>query len=248
MGLGASGAAVRHGSGHRGGSAALAAAVALVALALGACGTEHVTTGEAGTAGGTVTDGATPGGTATGGTTADGRTSDGTATGGRTSDGTATGGRSTGPSPSVRSPYVEPGAGDGAPHYRENNGFRIPGDMSAAGAEDARREAGRIEPVFKRLWQQGTWDPASVRAAMLQLGYEEERFDARGNRLGGALRVEPMSPRYVDGRYVRPEGARVGLRVRDDACVTAFIQRSNYQVSVNGPYLDTGCFQPPTGH
>jgi hypothetical protein len=143
---------------------------------------------------------------------------------------------------------VEPGAGDGAPHYRENNGFRIPGDMSAAGAEDARREADRIEPVFKRLWQQRTWDPKSVRAAMLELGYEEERFDARGNRLGGTLRVEPMSPRYVNGRYARPEGARVGLRVQDDACVTAFVQRSNYEVSVNGPYLETGCFQPPTGH
>ncbi|WP_234335012.1 hypothetical protein, partial [Streptomyces sp. NRRL S-118] len=169
-------------------------------------------------------------------------------TDGSTTDGSTTGRRETTPSPSVTSPYVEPGAGDGAPHYRENNGFRVPGDMSAASAKDARREADRIEPVLKRLWQQRTWDPKTVRAAMLELGYEEERFDAQWNRLGGTLRVEPMNSRLENGRRVVPEGARVGLRVHDDACVTAFIQRTNYQVSVNGPYLETGCFQPPTGH
>ncbi|MET9447063.1 hypothetical protein [Streptomyces cinerochromogenes] len=131
---------------------------------------------------------------------------------------------------------MEPGAGEGAPHYRENNGFRISGDMSAASAEDARREAGRIEPVLKRLWQQGKWDPETVRPALLGLGY------------GGTLRVEPMHSRFVDGREVRPEGALVGLRVHEDACVTAFVQKTNYQVSTNGPYPETGCFEPPAGH
>ncbi|MFD4545859.1 hypothetical protein [Streptomyces sp. NPDC058466] len=154
----------------------------------------------------------------------------------------------TAPSPSVRSPYVEPGAGDGAPHYRENNGFRISGDMSAASAKDAQREADRIEPVLKRLWQQRMWDPKTVRAAMLKLGYPEERFDPKGNLLGGTLRVEPMDSRYENGREVRPEGALVGLRVHDDACVTAFVQKTNFQVSTNGPYPETGCFEPPAGH
>ncbi|MER6126800.1 hypothetical protein ABT173_30195 [Streptomyces sp. NPDC001795] len=162
--------------------------------------------------------------------------------------GTTTNGTRTAPSPSVGSPYVEPGAGDGAPHYRENNGFRISGDMSAASAKDARREADRIEPVLKRLWQQRTWDPKSVRVAMLKLGYREERFDAKGNLLGGTLRVEPMDSRFENGREVRPEGAQVGLRVHDDACVTAFVQKTNYQVSTNGPYPETGCFEPPAGH
>ncbi|MGO4418994.1 hypothetical protein AB4Z54_09590 [Streptomyces sp. MCAF7] len=45
-----------------------------------------------------------------------------------------------------------------------------------------------------------------------------------------------------------PEGARVGLRVHDDACVTAFVQKTNYAVRTNGPYPETGCFEPPFAH
>jgi hypothetical protein len=143
---------------------------------------------------------------------------------------------------------VEPGAGEGAPHYRENNGFRIAGQMSPASAKDAQREAARIEPVLKRLWQQKTWDPKTVRAAMLKLGYQEERFDAKWKLIGGTLQVKPMDSRFENGREVTPEGARVGLRVHDDACVTAFVQKTNYQVSANGPYPEAGCFEPQAGH
>jgi hypothetical protein len=57
-----------------------------------------------------------------------------------------------------------------------------------------------------------------------------------------------MFSRYTDGHEVTPEGALVGLRVHDDACVTAFVQKSNYGVTTNGPYLETGCFEPPYGH
>ncbi|MFJ6459594.1 hypothetical protein ACIQM0_00710 [Streptomyces sp. NPDC091387] len=170
------------------------------------------------------------------------------ATGGSGSGG-ATGERGTStPSPPSRSPYVEPGAGDGAPHYRENNGFRIAGEMSAASTRDARREADRIEPVLKRLWQRKVWDPESVRSALVELGYEVGRANATGKSPGGTLRVEAMAARFENGREVTPEGARVGLRVRRDACVTAFTQKTNYQVSVNGPYPETGCFEPPAGH
>ncbi|MCL8014543.1 hypothetical protein [Streptomyces sp. AS02] len=146
------------------------------------------------------------------------------------------------------SPYVEPGAGDGAPHYNENNAHRQPGEMSPAHAKDAEREAERIRPVLERLWEQRKWDPATVRAALLRLGYEEERISADGRRLGGSLTVQEMESRYRDGGYVTPEGARVGLRVHADACVTAFLQKSNFDVRANGPYLETGCFAPPFAH
>ncbi|MFF4213444.1 hypothetical protein ACFYZE_29675 [Streptomyces sp. NPDC001796] len=144
--------------------------------------------------------------------------------------------------------YVEPGAGDGAPHYNENNGYRRPRAMSPADAKDAQREADRIEPVLKRLWEEKKWDPATVRAALLRLGYKEERTGPKGERLGGTLTVRAMDSRYRDGHYVTPEGALVGLRVHEDACVTAFVQKTNYQVSTNGPYLETGCFEPPFAH
>ncbi len=203
----------------RGRGVAAGALVVLTTLSLGGCGTEHATT---------------------------------TGAAGRTRESGGTGSASTSPSPSpspmLSSPYVEPGAGDGAPHYRENNGFRIAGDMSDAGAKEARREADRIEPVLKRLWKQEVWDPASVRAAMIKLGYRVESPEDEGSTPGGTLRVEPMSARFETDREVTPEGARVGLRVRRDACVTAFTQKTNYQVSVNGPYPETGCFRPPSGH
>lgn len=152
------------------------------------------------------------------------------------------------PSAPGASPYVEPGAGDGAPHYNENNAYRRAGEMAPAHAADAGREAARVRPVLERLWKQREWDPATVRSALLRLGYEEERVAKDGRRLGGTLTVSGMSPRWKGDGYVTPEGARVALRVHDDACVTAFLQKSNFDVRTNGPYPETGCFEPPYGH
>ncbi|MFG2987779.1 hypothetical protein ACGFZK_00375 [Streptomyces sp. NPDC048257] len=144
---------------------------------------------------------------------------------------------STSPTAPGASPYVEPGVGDGGPHHGENNAHRRAGEMSPASAKDAQKEAGRIEPVLKRLWEQGKWDPDSVRTALSPLGYEKDR-----------LSVREMDPRYQGGHYVTPEGALVGLHVHDDACVTAFVQKTNYEVKTNGPFMETGCFEPPAGH
>ncbi|MFD9259305.1 hypothetical protein [Streptomyces sp. NPDC059538] len=148
---------------------------------------------------------------------------------------------STGPSASPTSPgaspYVEPGAGDGAPHHGENNGHRRAGEMSPASATEAKKEADRIEPLLKQLWEQGKWDPASVRTALRPLGYEEGRLDVR-----------EMEPRPQGSGSVTPEGARVGLQVQDDACVTAFVQKTNYEVKTNGPFMESGCFEPPFAH
>ncbi|MZF90136.1 hypothetical protein [Streptomyces sp. SID5643] len=155
---------------------------------------------------------------------------------------------SSSPSVSGASPYVEPGAGDGAPHYNENNAYRRAGEMTPAHAADAEREAARIRPVLKRLWEQRKWDPETVRAALLRLGYEEERVAQDGKRLGGTLTVTGLPSHWEGDGPVTPEGSRVALRVHDDACVTAFLQQSNFAVSTNGPYPETGCFQPPYGH
>jgi hypothetical protein len=143
---------------------------------------------------------------------------------------------------------VEPGSGDGAPHYDENNAYRREGDMAPAHEKDARREADRIRPVLEGLWERRKWDPATVRTALLRLGYEEERVTKDGRRLGGTLTVTAMSARWKDDHYVTPEGTRVALRVHDDACVSAFVQKPNFEVRTNGPYPETGCFEPPYGH
>ncbi|GAA4325208.1 hypothetical protein GCM10023086_52150 [Streptomyces venetus] len=152
------------------------------------------------------------------------------------------------PSAAGASPYVEAGAGDGAPHQNENNAYRREGEMEPGHAKDAEREADRIRPVIERLWKQRTWDPTTVRSALLRLGYEEERVTPDGKRLGGTLTVREMFARWENDGYVTPEGALVALRVHDDACVTAFVQKSNFEVRTNGPYPETGCFEPPYGH
>ncbi|MGB8942350.1 MAG: hypothetical protein WCD21_19220 [Streptomyces sp.] len=169
----------------------------------------------------------------------------------------ATAGSPTAPSPtsspsgasSGASPYVEPGVVDGAPHNGENNAYRRPGDMSPASEEAAQAEAARIEPVLKRLHGKGRWDPESVRAALTgELGYEVVEYGGKGKVLGGELIVQEMRSRYENGEYVTPEGTMIGLRVRDDACVTAFVQPSNYEAKANGPFMETGCLEPPIGH
>ncbi|MEV6741204.1 hypothetical protein AB0N14_31560 [Streptomyces sp. NPDC051104] len=218
-------------SGRRG-TLAVTALLLLAALSLDACGQQRATSSTAGAAPSTSRSSA-PGAVSTP------RSSAPDATSTPPSAVSATGGAPA---------YVEPGAGDGAPHYNENNGSRRPRAMSPADAKDAQREADRIEPVLKRLWEAKKWDPATVRAALLRLGYKEEQTGPKGERLGGTLTVRAMDSRYRDGHYVTPEGALVGLRVHDDACVTAFVQKTNYQVSTNGPYPETGCFEPPFAH
>ncbi|MWA11799.1 hypothetical protein E5671_21885 [Streptomyces sp. BA2] len=152
------------------------------------------------------------------------------------------------PSPGA-SPYVEPGVVDGAPHNGDNNAYRRPGDMSPADEEAAQAEAARMAPVLKRLHQQKKWDPESVKAALTgKLGYEIRRSTSGGKLLGGELDVQEMHSRYENGEDITPEGASIGLYVGDHACVTAFVQPTNYGVKTNGHFPETGCMEPPIGH
>lgn len=150
--------------------------------------------------------------------------------------------------PAEATPYVDPGIVDGAPHNNDNLAYRRAREISPASTADAKREADRIEPVLKRLWEQGSWTPETVRAALLDLGYQPERTGPNGEVLSGTLDVRPMDSRFETDHYVTPPGARIGLRVHPDTCVSASVEPSNYSVSVNGTYPETGCFQPPYGH
>lgn len=155
---------------------------------------------------------------------------------------------SSSPSPGA-SPYVEPGVIDGAPHNGENNAYRRPGDMSPAGEEAAKAEAARIEPVLKQLHAKKKWDPQSVRSALTgELGYEVVKTDSKGKVLSGNLTVRAMYARYENDDYVTPEGTLIGLHVGDAACVTASVQPASYGTNTNGPFMETGCITPPTGH
>ncbi|MGW3009295.1 hypothetical protein ACWC9R_10705 [Streptomyces sp. NPDC001219] len=58
---------------------------------------------------------------------------------------------------------------------------------------------------------------------------------------------EARRPRDEAGHSVTSEGAQIGLWGRGDACVTAFVQKTNYEVKTNGPFMETGCLEPPAG-
>ncbi|MCX4666341.1 hypothetical protein OG453_06620 [Streptomyces sp. NBC_01381] len=149
------------------------------------------------------------------------------------------------------SPYVEPGVVDGAPHNGDNNAYRRPGDMTPADEEAAQAEAARMEPVLKQLHREKKWDPESVKDALTgKLGYEIRKVSSRGKLLGGELDVQAMRQRYEGetDEYVTPEGASIGLYVGRHACVTAFVQPTNYGLKTNGPFPETGCMEPPVGH
>lgn len=70
------------------------------------------------------------------------------------------------------------------------------------------------------------------------------RRNGSGRRVSGS--AEPSAcgrrkaPRFETDHYITPEGASVGVRVHGDACVTAFVQKTNHVVRTNGPYLEGG--------
>ncbi|MER7468559.1 hypothetical protein [Streptomyces sp. NPDC097981] len=64
----------------------------------------------------------------------------------------------------------------------------------------------------------------------------------------GPFDVGPSPPAARPGLRDHPATAIVSLRVRDDACVTAFTQPTNYLVKVNGRFLESGCVEPRGGH
>ncbi|MEU1023765.1 hypothetical protein ABZ366_17065, partial [Streptomyces sp. NPDC005904] len=123
------------------------------------------------------------------------------------------------------------------------------GDMSAADERTARAEAARMAPVLKRLWRQRKWDLDSVRATLTDsIGYKPRETTHAGKLLGGELEVREMYQRYEGDDYVTPEGAMIGLYIGDDACVTAYVQKTNYGARANGRFKETGCLEPPIGH
>ncbi|CAM5315217.1 hypothetical protein SPURM210S_06599 [Streptomyces purpurascens] len=151
------------------------------------------------------------------------------------------------PSAAGASPYVEPGAVTGPRTTTRTTATAVP-EMSPAHAKDAERGGRSHQAGARTAVEAADWDPATVREALLRLGYEEERVTRDGKRLGGTLTVTEMSSRWKDDGYVTPEGAQVALRVHDDACVMAFVQKTNFSAVANGLYPESGCFAPPFAH
>ncbi|MGW4164002.1 hypothetical protein [Streptomyces sp. NPDC004788] len=73
----------------------------------------------------------------------------------------------------------------------------------------------------------------------------------RALSLGTAITLTACGQEHTGQQAHAPgsnPGASIALDVRHYACVTAFVQSTSYQVSVNGRFLETGCFEPRGGH
>ncbi|WP_285740670.1 hypothetical protein [Kitasatospora phosalacinea] len=146
--------------------------------------------------------------------------------------------------PSGASPYAD----DGAPHGGDNLAYRRESEVAAADEADARREAGRLEPAFKELWERQTWTPDAVRAALRKLGHPVSDRGANGGAPEGTLVVDAFEPRYDTDHYVTAPGVRIAVLLHGRTCVSGYVAPARYELSVHGVYPETGCFQPPYGH
>ncbi|WP_308296922.1 DUF6234 family protein [Streptomyces sp. ISL-44] len=122
--------------------------------------------------------------------------------------------------------------------------------------------AGALLMTAQHLWDRSHPSPAGTASEGTASHYRENKnaFRTPGEMSpAGAQketdRVELVLKRLWGRRDVGSEecarGAargRVSGGTHDDACVTAFVQKTDYQVKTNGPYPEGGCFEPRAGH
>ncbi|MFE5856348.1 hypothetical protein ACFQ61_24480 [Streptomyces sp. NPDC056500] len=135
------------------------------------------------------------------------------------------------------SPYVEEGVVDGAPHNRENNVYRRAGEITPADTAAAKKAVDRIRPVVEKLRRQGRIEPEDVLPALLGLGFDASRMEVQ----------RPWSA-WDDSDPDASWGTAFGIRIGTTGCVTGRVVESQTWASVNGPYPETGCLYPATGH
>lgn len=125
---------------------------------------------------------------------------------------------------------------DGAPHNGENNAYRRAKEITPADAKAGRKAADRLRPAVEKLREQGRIEPEDIRPALLSLGFRESAMEVQ----------TPWSAWEED-----PEaswGTAFGIRIGKSGCITGRVVRDRLWVEVNGPYPETGCLYPATGH
>ncbi|MEU6013538.1 hypothetical protein ABZ826_05550 [Streptomyces sp. NPDC047515] len=134
------------------------------------------------------------------------------------------------PSAGPATPYVEPGADDGAPHYRENHAFQSTAELSPA--DRARGEAAvkKVEAGLAGIAEGRRTTESQLHEALAGLGYSPESISTGTFGPHRTTFIVELGPICVEGAL---DGLVNGL-------VTA---------EAHGRYLEgTGCVKPVGGH
>ncbi|MFE5090455.1 hypothetical protein ACFRCI_08630 [Streptomyces sp. NPDC056638] len=128
------------------------------------------------------------------------------------------------------SPYVEPDAGDGAPHYRENHAFQSTAELSPADRAKGAAEVKRVEAGLAGIAEGRRTTEAQLHAALAGLGYGHETIST------GTFGPH-RNTFVIDLGAICVEGALDGL-------VNGLVK-----AEAHGRYLEgTGCVKPAGGH
>ncbi|MFG2628452.1 hypothetical protein [Streptomyces sp. NPDC048473] len=128
------------------------------------------------------------------------------------------------------SPYVEPDAGDGAPHYRENHAFQSTAELSPADRAKGEAEVKKVEAGLAGIAEGRRTTQSQIREALARLGYGPE-----------TISTDTFGPHrntfILDLGAICVQGALDGMV---NGLVTA---------EAHGKYLEgTGCVKPVGGH
>ncbi|MFC9621554.1 hypothetical protein ACFTXM_16675 [Streptomyces sp. NPDC056930] len=128
------------------------------------------------------------------------------------------------------SPYVEPDAGDGAPHYRENHAFRSTAELSPADRAKGAAEVKRVEAGLAGIAEGRRATEAQLHEALAGLGYGPETIST------GTFGPH-RNTFIIDLGAICAEGALDGM-------VNGLVK-----AEAHGRYLEgTGCVEPAGGH
>ncbi|MFF2327893.1 MULTISPECIES: hypothetical protein [unclassified Streptomyces] len=144
--------------------------------------------------------------------------------------GPGAGSGSSGPPAAGPSPYIEPGAGDGAPHYRENHAFQSTAELSPADRAKADAEVKKVEEGLAGIAEGRRSTEPGLRKALAGLGYSPESITTGTFGPHRSTFVIEIGPICVEGAL--------------DGVVNGLVK-----AEAHGRYLEgTGCVKPVGGH
>ncbi|MFJ9678540.1 hypothetical protein ACIRP2_10835 [Streptomyces sp. NPDC101194] len=127
-------------------------------------------------------------------------------------------------------PHVEPGAGDGAPHYRENHAFQSAAELSPADRARGEAEVKKVEAGLAGIAEDRRTTEPQLHEALVGPGYGPGSISTGTFGPHRTTFIVELGPICVEGT---PDGLVNGL-------VTA---------EAHGRYLEgTGCVKPVGDH
>src|SRR4051812_15127974 len=130
------------------------------------------------------------------------------------------------PSPTATG-LAEPGAGDGAPHYAENNGFKVPLPLHGQPRCEGLAQARELTAALETLREKRDFTTGHVHDRIVGLGYDPDAVGVFANGPTGVSFLVDHAP----------------------ICLEGTMDRATTKVDSFAGYPDsTGCQRPTGGH